>query len=312
MTVIPAALTPRAGDRGRTSRDLTELGSSTVEAWDLFRAMAAGVDPAATGRAKGWTGLQVVVHVGAWDESRRLDDILADSVPEGDAGALTATIDHDAEVARVLSAHADASLDDALAALDRARQAMAAWFGSAAAAEEARRWTPSLLGPLPVGTLLGATAYQLAIAALDLEPCGAVVPDRLLALGLAGLVDSAGALAGRTGIDASLAALTPQLRIGTGASAGSWATAELPDGAEAGPAVVGDVRTILDVTSGRALAPAAYARGDLGVHDLAGVLRMGRVVESVPGIPGGTALRRASAVLSGVGGVLGRFRRQAR
>lgn len=302
MTDLPAVLSPDPGEQGLVTRDLAALGEDTVAAWDLFLDVAADVDLDATARAKGWTAREVIVHVGAWDEGRRLADILADA----HAGR-EREVDHDAIVAGVLAAHGGAGRAEALAAIRRGRDEAAEWFSSPTAPEEARLVAPSLLGPLPVGTLVHATAYQLSVAALDLVPAGARPPEGLLTRGLTALVDSAGALAARAGVTASIAALTPQARVGSGARDGSWRTAPIGRQQAAGPAIEGDVSTVLDVTSGRAAAPVAYARGDLRTTDLTGLLRMARVMGSVAGLPGGDALRRALVVMDGVGGLLGRL-----
>ena len=307
MDVLPAALSPVPGESGLVSGDLAAVGRATVRAWDLFLDTARTVDPAAPARAKGWTALQVVVHVGAWEESRRLPDILADARP----GAYSAARPRRWWWTGCWRRTPTRTCPTALAAVRRGRDEAQAWFSSPDAADEALLVTPSLLGPLPVATLVHATAYQLAVAALDLVPAGARPPGELLELGLAALVDSAGALAARQGVTASLAALTPSLRVGTGARDGSWRTAVLPPGPMTGPgvgpAIEGDVRTILDVTSGRAAAPALYARGDLRVHDLPGLMPMARVMDGVPGLPGGSALRAAVAFMDAVGGILGRL-----
>lgn len=303
VPVLPPSLTPVAGEQGLLSADLAALGAATVAAWDLFLGTVERLDPDAPARAKGWTVREVVVHVGAWDDSRRLADILADA-----RAGRTTTEDHDAIVQRLLARHGAAPYDEALAMVRRAREEAATWFASPDLAAEAVLVSPSLLGPLPVATLVHATAYQLSVAALDLAPAGAEVPDDLLVRGLRSLVDSAGALAGRAGVTASLAALTPQARVGTGADGSAWRTADLPaDEAEVGPAIQADVRVVLDVTSGRAAVPALYASGALRVSDLTGLMRMGRVVDAVPGLPGGTALRRAITVMDAVGGTLARL-----
>jgi len=75
----------------------------------------------------------------------------------------------------------------------------------------------SVLGPLPLSTLVGAGAYELAVHALDLAPAGARAPSTtLLSAGVAALVDTTGALAARCDISAGAACLSPE---------GGWAFA---------------------------------------------------------------------------------------
>jgi len=157
-------------------------------------------------------------------------------------------------------------------------------------------------------TLLHAIAYQLAVCALDLEPCGVEAPAELLELGVVALVDTTGALAAREGISGSVTAVMPGSVWGFAAIGGAWRTAQLPRPSQRpeGPAVQASARVIVDITSGRNLNIAGLWRdGSLVTHDLAGLARLTPVLEQVPGIPGGIALRAASRTLSGVGRVLG-------
>jgi hypothetical protein len=186
--------------------------------------------------------------------------------------------------------------------------------------------TASPLGPLPVLTLLHAVPYRLAVAALDLEPCGARPTDELLELGVAALVDTTGALAAREGVTGSITAVMPASTWGFGADAGAWLCVRLPvDGAtadgpgpgegarradapEAGPSVQAHARVIVDVTAGRTTNLAALWRDRaLVTHDVPGLLRLAPVLEQVPGIPGGAALRAAARYLGGLGQLLGRL-----
>ena len=97
---------------------------------------------------------------------------------------------------------------------------------------------------------------------------------------------------------------------GFAATDGSWRTSELPrpTGAPPGPAVEASARVILDITSGRNMnIPGLWRDGSLVTHDLAGLSRLTPVLEQVPGIPGGAALKAASKAFSGVGRILGRL-----
>ena len=307
MPELPPDLTPTAGERGVLTSDATAAGTRTLAAWDVFIALAEQVDLAATARAKGRLGREVLLPLGRWPQTRSLAEIRSDA----HAGRTLPAVDLEREEREVLSAQQDASDADVVDALRLARDDLAGWLAGANNRHkggESHLLTASPLGPLPVLTLLHAVAYQLAVCALDLEPCGARATDDLLEWGVVALVDTTGALAGRQGITGSITAMLPGSTWGFAAKDGSWRTAELHRGAEKpdGPAVQADARVILDITSGRNLNVAGLWRdGSLVTHDLAGLSRLAPVLEQVPGIPGGTALKAASKAFSGVGRILG-------
>jgi hypothetical protein len=155
---------------------------------------------------------------------------------------------------------------------------------------------------------MNAMTFQLAVATLDLEPCGITPPEELMHIGLAALIDTTGALAGRKHITGSFTAVTPDLIVASGARGGHWHTALLDEDPDHGPGVVAPARTILNVTSGRANVPHLYRTGELHVRDLAGLLRMAPVLEGVPGVPPLGAVGRAMSVVDAVGGLFGRLR----
>ena len=62
----------------------------------------------------------------------------------------------------------------------------------------------------------------------------------------------------------------------------------------------------MDVTAGRELnVPGRWRDGSLVTHDLPGLLRLAPVLEQVPGIPGGAALRTASKAIGGLSRIAG-------
>ncbi|MGA0066391.1 MAG: hypothetical protein ACO3J3_04975, partial [Candidatus Nanopelagicales bacterium] len=86
-----------------------------------------------------------------------------------------------------------------------------------------------------------------------------------------------------------------------------------------GPALMCDAGLLLDIASGRASAPAAYARGDLKAEDLTGLLAVAQALSRAPGLPGTDGLRAAlsayessagaaRAVGDAIGGVWRRLR----
>ena len=119
-------------------------------------------------------------------------------------------IDQDARNASVVARHRDATQAELLAALTRAREAVADFLGSADARELGVRRVDSVLGPLPLLAVVGAATYELAVHGLDLIPAGvAEVPAQVLHAGLGSLVDIAGALAARQEITATVTGMTP-------------------------------------------------------------------------------------------------------
>lgn len=300
---IPAELEPHVHEHGLASGDLTQLAASVDRSWKLFEAAARQADLSAPARKHGWTGRDVVARVGHWEFSRTLDDLLKEA-HDGDADF----VDVDAEEARILSRTATMSDDEVLGGVTAARRATADWLASDGPATWGLVHTSSVLGPLPVLTVLNAASYQLATSALDLEVCGATAPDELLHAGLAAMVDSAGALAARKHVAGAVIARTPTTILGAAARGGHWRTRELRSMPK-GPAIEAEPRVILDITSGRASVPHLYRTGELRLHDLSGLLHLAPVVDGVPGLPPLGAIGRALQVVDAVGGLFGRFRR---
>ena len=304
MSQLPAPLIPSRGSRGLATADLAGLGERVVAGWQAFYDVAAAADLDLPSRKTGWSGHDIVVHLGAWDDARTLDDILDDA-----RQGRVHTVDQSALGRALITQHAEASREQALDAVQGALDAAVQWFGDLdAAGEDALLLTASPLGALPVATLLHAAVYQLACSALDLEPCGVEVGDDLLDAGLIALVDSAGALTARKGATASLSASTDSGVWGFGATAGDWSAVELDE--PAGPSVQASARLILDITSGRtSQVGSMYRSGNLRVHDLPGLLRLAPLIQDVPGIPGAAALGAATRYLSGLSRIAGLFRR---
>lgn len=306
MSRVPPALQPDAGERGVATADPVRATAGALAAWDAILAAARGADLTAVARAKGRTGVEVVLPLGSWPESRSLASI----VDAACTGSEDGSFDQDAVDARVRAVHRDADPAAAVDAVQRARDHLAAWLADGAVEDLALRPVPSVLGPLPLLTFVHAAVYQLAVCALDLEPCGARPDDRLLDDGVVALVDTAGALAARQGLAASLATVLPAGTWGFGSRGTDWRTARLPAGArgaDLGPAVEAHARIVVDVTSGRAASvPGLWRRRELVTRDLPGLLRLAPIVEQVPGIPGGLALRAAAGYLGAVGALLRR------
>jgi hypothetical protein len=204
------------------------------------------------------------------------------------------TFDQDSHNEAVLDARAGAPRAEVMAALAGARDAVAAYLGSAEPAELGHRLVRSVLGPLPLSTLVGATAYELAVHALDLAPAGAREPSPgLTSAGLASLVDTTGALAARCELTATAACIAPEGGWAFSAAPGSWTTLELPAVPAGWPAVLGEAADLLDASAGRRAVAPLLARREMRLHHVGGLLSLTPIVEAVPGLPGGAALKMA-------------------
>ena len=304
MTVPPPALLPDGGERGLITADLRGTLRATLHAWDSLIDVAESVDMSAPTRKDGRTAARVLVVVGTWPESRSCEQMRSDAL----AGRRTAE-PLDIVEARVLDARLSSSRDEILDALRRARDAIEEWSTSPDVSDEALLPVGGPLGVVPLGTLVCASAFQCAVAALDLEPAGPRAPQNLVEDGLRALVDVVGAVG--AGQHAEIALIVGSADdgpapIGTGAAHGDWRTTEL-DGASAaqGPALIGSARTLVDVAAGRASVLSAYARGDLRVRDVDGLLDVARALAAAPGLPGTEGLRSALAAYGAARGLAG-------
>jgi uncharacterized protein (TIGR03083 family) len=315
--------------------DFAELGAiehgrpaireRVLGAWDAFLEVAEGVDLEAKSRLPGWRAHEICVHLGAWDDYQPVDGVLAAAraAQQGDVP------DHppnpDETNAAVTKAHRDASRDEVLAALHRARDEAADYLAKDDPQELDRVLVCATVGPLPALTILHAQIYELAVHSLDLHDCGAPDPAKeLLDSGLAALSDASGALAARVGIDSAAG-----IRSDVGAwafcsNAQGWQIGRWESGSSAGPAAPGTptfdgklpvrveapVRLLLEASAGRANPLKAVVTRRIKVHGLPGLLKLAPIVETVPGIPGGPALRVAAKGLAGAGGALSRLTRR--
>lgn len=301
---LPPELEPNPHEHGLATGDHGELSAAINRAWQVFEiAVRTEVDLAAPSRKQGWTARELVARLGEWEFGRTLEDMLSEA-HDGDADFY----DADALDEQVRAGTADLPDDDILDALAVARETTESWLDSDGPNTWGLVHTSSPLGPLPVLTVMNAMTYQLAVCALDLEPCGMTPPPELMHIGLAALIDTTGALAARKHTTGSFTAVTPDLIVASGARGGHWRTAFLEEDLEHGPGAVAEARTILDVTSGRANVPHLYRTGELHVRDLTGLIRLAPVLEGVPGIPPLGAVGRAMSVVDAVGGLFGRLR----
>lgn len=289
-----------AGFCGLAGDPLTVQRDRVLAAWSGFIAAVSAADLSAPSRLPGWTGHDVAVHIADWDPSTTLDRLVA----QARSGSLAPPPDVDSGNAAVVAAHRTASRDSVLAALERSRQGVASWFGTDGPSLLGRVPVMSVIGPLPLLTVVNAGAYELAVHALDLSDSP---PEPLLDAGLAALVDVTGVFAHRRGLGTSLTAWTGVRGWQVRTSAAGWTTgpvAARPSGA----VVEGAAAVLLDASAGRRAVPPLLASRALRVHGLPDILRLAPIVDEVPGLPGGPALR-AAARWAGTTGRLLRFAR---
>jgi hypothetical protein len=302
---------PASGRFGLAERPAAELGREVLAAWDAFLDVVRhpATDLSRPSRLSGWTGRDTCIHLGSWEDAQVMEAVLESAR----TGALESTTAPDDVNAALVHAHRDASDEQVVAALVEARERVARFFADEAG-QAGRLLSRSAVGPLPVLGLISAGTYELAVHALDLAPCGAPPPAPvLLDRGLAALIDVTGALAARAGVDIALTAMTPTGGWRFTSDRDGWTTEPVAAGPVDGVGVRGSAADLLDASAGRAGLPQLLLVRRLQVHQLPQWMRLAPLLEEVPGLPGGAALRTAvsglSGVAGGVGKVLGRFRR---
>ena len=289
VTPFPEALSPDPGERGLL-QDLEELTRRVGRSWELAADVARRLpDPQAPGRT-GRSALETLVGIARWDDSRWAAEAHADAL-EGSARR----VDGDAEEDALRTAHADASLADVVAGLERAGKEAVELLGHASAADLALP-TSTVLGPLPLATYLHASTYRVAVALLDVEPVlGGALPDEVVELGLVGLVDSVGGLAAREGGAVSLTAATDHGIWAFGARDGEWRLAGPLPGEPGGATVRAPARVLLDIGSGRAEdVGGLHKQGVLALDDVPALLRLAPLLDHVGHVQGAGALKLAA------------------
>ena len=277
---------------------MTDAGRDVVAplvlgAWDEFLRVVDSTDLAAPSRLPGWRAHEVCVHLGAWPEHDALAGVLA-SAREGD---LTRLPDSDEINAALVETYSQVPREDVIDALVLARDNAAAYFADPDTSLDAAL-TGSVVGPLPVLSVLLGGTYELAVHALDLVHAGADEPsDDLMLTGLGALAEVTGALAARVGVHGGAALHSPIGGWSFAADDLGWAVEQIGVEQPRGTAVEGDAAALLDLSAGRINPVTAIMRGHLRVHDLPGMLRLAPIVESVPGLPGGPVLRVAARTL---------------
>ena len=294
---------PADDECGLASWEPADLAALVLPAWDDFIDLAGSVDLDAPSRVPGWTARAVCVHLGSWPGSRSLQQMVAEAERDDIdlADPRSGTFDQESHNEAVLEARSRAPRAELIQALVASRDEAAAYLAADTARVLGRRRIRSVLGPLPLSTLVGAAAFELAVHSLDLAPAGGRTPaPALLSAGLASLIDTTGALAARHDLTASAACVAPEGGWGFAARPGAWATVELSEIPEGWGAVEGHAADLLDASSGRRAVPPMLARRSLRLHHVGGLLALAPIVEQVAGLPGGPALRAAVRNVRGI------------
>ena len=280
-----------------------EVAGMVLGAWDAFLQQAERVDLDRKSRLPGWRAHEICVHLGCWDDHTAMADLIA-SARNGGTGTPPEV---DPVNARVTAAHRDASRDEVLAALQRTRDATEHYL-TKEPVELDTALTVSVVGRIPLLSVVLGQAYELAVHGLDLMSCGAAPPPpEVLQSGLAALTDVTGALAASMDITGGVTLATPDGGWAFASGPDGWAVRRVAPGTFTGPAVEAPADLLLEAASGRINPVPAVARRRLKVHDVGGLLALAPIVQAVPGIPGGPILQLAARTVGGAGGVLGRL-----
>src|SRR3954454_14283214 len=248
-----------------------EVGAMVLGAWDVFLEQAESVDLSRPSRLEGWRAQEICVHLGCWDDHTAMADLIASAR----AGGTGTPPDVDAVNARVTAGHRDASRDDVLAALRRNREATARYLADEPAELDTAP-TVSVVGRIPLLSVVLGQAYELAIHGLDLVSCGAAPPPAdVLQSGLAALADVTGGLAASMDITGGVTLATPDGGWAFAADAHGWTVRRVDGGRVDGPSVEAPADLLLDAAAGRINPVPAVARRRLKVHEIGGPLPLG-------------------------------------
>ena len=281
---------PQASPMGFLTAAPDELAGRVARAWEIFAEVAGEVDLAGRTRSSRRTARDMVIGLGSWPDSRGITDLVADAL----AGRTTTEPFAEAE-RRLALAHGDASDDEVRASIVASLADTTEWLRRGVQHSDGQRLTPSALGPLPIGTVMHAAAYQLAITARDLMPAGAAPRPELDELGLLALLDSSAAVAARIGLVASASAVGARVAVSIDVRDGGWTSVQedVPDY----PGVLGPEELLLDLSQGRADLSTMLRR--VRFRRPRGLLALAPVIEDVPDLPGGALLRQVARWFGG-------------
>lgn len=273
------------------------LRAVVLESWDAFITLVSDADLSASTRLKGWDIRELVLHLGTWDNTSALTQVL-DSLRTGD---VSAPFDPESPHTKVVDAHRDASDNDVRAALAASRDAVAELLDSDTACDHRTDLVASQLGPMPLLTVVHAGCYELAVHALDVaDAIEGTCPPLLLRHGIAALADSTGCLAAREGIDVAISINAKEAPWSFTAQAdGDWSTTRIVGSAH-GPRVSGSAEDLLEASAGRADPVKLVTLRQLKIKHIGGLLALAPIIDQVPGLPGGRGLKAAAKTLGGL------------
>jgi hypothetical protein len=298
---------PPGSDRGLAGGPPRDASARARGCWDAFIECARAADLDRTSRVPGRTGRQICIPLGGWPDRRPLARVLA----AARSGETSHRFRPDVEATKLIRDHADATSEEVLEALAVARDSVVGFLDSPEAATLGGMPTVSPVGPLPVLTIVSGMNFELAVAALDLAPCGAPPPpEHLLLSAVAGLVDVTGGLAARKKLSARVSVQSPRGGWAFTSANGGWVTTQLPPGPVPGCAVLGELPVLVDVAASRAWAAPALATGRVRVQEMGTLLTLVSKIESSPGVPTIGALQAAARALSGAAGLVFRLWRR--
>lgn len=303
MSDLAQPLLPLPGERGLSSGEPTELRDLIAAAWEDFLALAETVDLDAPTRCHGWSARGLLTHLGLWEGASGLSGALDEARAGLPVDPEEPGSSNDDRNARVIAEHADASRGELLAALTRSRDDVLRVLDEPDAVEFATVEVPSAIGPLPLLGVAATIGYELAVHARDLAPAGAPedLTSALATAGLAALTDSTGALAARSRLTTTFALVTDAAVWVAGVVGQDWTTIRVPDAHPGWPAVEGQAAIVLDASAGRVAVPPLLVTRELRTRHIPALLELAPIIENVPGLPGGAALRTAARYLAGVG-----------
>lgn len=302
-------LHPAPGDTGRAGSHLDRLIDDTIDGWSAamtaLESTQAAIDLDASSRQRGRSIRDCLLTVGQWpggdsltqwrEAAQRAD---TSAPPRGFLEAEVRQRFADADVARILRAWSDA------------RAALIDWRDSGQAPAEAALIVGGPLGPVPLGTLVGASSVALDRALRD---ASIDVPATLSHTAVHALVDTTGAVCAHNPGDYRLIVVTPRIAVGTAASDGSWRTALVgPALSASGPRIEGDEGVILDIAAGRRSPLVAATRREITVSDVPGLLVVVRGLSTAADLPGGESLRTTLSAIEGLSDGLGGVARRVR
>jgi len=135
---------PATGRFGLTETDPDEVGRLILAGWDEFLDVVGdpSTDLSRPSRLAGWSGKDLLIHLGAWDDAPGLASVLASARD----GVFEPAPAPDAANKALVAAHRDASLGEVLQSLELSRQRIEDFFAGPELATYATTLSRSSVG----------------------------------------------------------------------------------------------------------------------------------------------------------------------